>query len=329
MNVKKMVTIVVVAVMMFGVTFIATGPSDGIFTCSPIQAAEKKTIALCIAQASNEFQSRIKDGMENYISKNNLNDEYEFTYQDGNFDTATQLRQVENMIAQGVAAIILIAVDAEGSMACVLAANEAGIPIIGCNTGVNDLSLLTSYVGSDNVESGRIEMKALAELMGGKGKLVELHGTYGHEPQFQRNEGIREILAGYPDIEVLAENTANWARDEAVAVMENWLQSDIGDKITAVVAHNDAMAVGTMIALEGAGRKEVLVAGIDANKDMLGYLKEGRVAVTVFQNAVGQGEMAIETAIKVLRGQPYEKLNWIPYELVTPKTADEYLALYE
>jgi len=318
---KKTISIMVAAIMLLGVVFVTAGfPSD---------AGGKKIIALCIAQASNEFQSRIKDGMEKYISDNNLQNKYEFTFQDGNFDTATQLQQVENMIAQGVDAIIMIAVDAKGSMASVLAANEAGIPIIGCNTEVDDISQLTAYAGSITVESGRIEMAALAELMGGKGKLVEMHGTYGHDPQIYRNQGIREVLAGYPDIKVIAENTANWSRDEAVAVMENWLQSDIGKDITAVVAHNDAMAVGAMVALEDMGRKDVLIAGIDANKDMLGYLKEGRVAVTVFQDAVGQGAVAVETAVKIVEGQPYEQYNWIPYVLVTPETADEYLALYD
>lgn len=304
-------------------------PSPAADTSSGGNSGAKKVIALCIAEGSNEFQSRIKDGMEKYIKDNGLEKDYEFTFQDAKFDTATQLQQVENMVSQGVDAIVMIAVDAKGSMACVEAANEANVPIIGCNTEVEDIDKLTAYVGSDSVESGRIEMEALAKLMGGKGKVVELQGTFGHEPQIMRNKGIHEILDKNTGIEVLADNTANWSRDEAVTVMENWLNADIGPQITAVVAHNDAMAVGAMAALEDAGRKDVLIAGIDANKDMLGYLKEGRVAVTVFQNALGQGEMAIEVAIKILNGEQYEKKTWIPYELVTPETADKYLALYE
>jgi ABC-type sugar transport system substrate-binding protein len=111
--------------------------------------AEKQYIALCIAQASNEFQSKIKDAMQVYIDDNKLAEKYDFTFFDADFDTATQLQQVENAIAQGADALVMIAVDAEGSMAAVNAANEAGVPIIGCNTEVSDNSKLTSYVGSD------------------------------------------------------------------------------------------------------------------------------------------------------------------------------------
>jgi ABC-type sugar transport system substrate-binding protein len=114
-----------------------------------------------------------------------------------------------------------------------------------------------------------------------------------------------------------------------MAFVENIFQTDLANEITAVVAHNDAMAVGAMIALEGMGRKDILIAGIDANADMLGYLKEGRVAVTVFQDAAGQGKGAVEQAIKILNGEAYEHDLWIPYQLVNLDNADEFLAMYQ
>jgi len=291
--------------------------------------AEKKTIALCIAQATNEFQSKIKDAMQKYITDEALNNDYNFTFFDADFDTATQLQQVENAIAQGAAAIVFIAVDTEGSMSVVKAANDAGVPIIGCNTEVADNDQLTSYVGSDCVESGRIEMAALAEAMGGKGKLLELHGTYGHAPQIDRDKGIREVLKKYSDIQIIAEDTANWARDEAMAFVENFFQTEASKEITGIVCHNDAMACGALAALEAIGRDDIMIAGIDANKDMLEYLKEDRVTLTVYQDAKGQGEQAVAQAIRVINGEPYDKYVWIPYLLVDKTNVDEYLALYK
>ena len=269
------------------------------------------------------------DAMFAYAEENGLDEKYNFTVFDAQFDTATQLQQVENAISQGVDGIIMIAVDMQGSVAAVNAANDAGVPIVGVNTDIIDNTLFTSYVGSDNVESGVIEMTALAEAMEGEGKLVEMHGNYGEAPQLQRDEGIRKVLADYPGIEIVAEDSGLWSRDSALELMENWIQSGVMDDVKAVVAHNDSMAVGAMIALEEAGMDNVLIAGIDANADMLGYLKEGRVAVTVFQNAAEQGAQGVAQMMKILNGEDYEQIMWIPYELVSADSADQYLALYE
>lgn len=292
-------------------------------------SAEKQTIALCIAQTTNEFQSRIVDAIMKYAEKNGLTEKYDLTLFDSNFDTAKQLQQVENAINNNVAGVIMIPVDMEGSVVAVEAAIAAKVPIVGCNSDITDNSLFSCYVGSDTVESGRIEMAALAKAMEGKGKLVELQGNFGESPQILRHQGIEEILSDYPDIEIVASDTGNWSRDTAKTKMENWISTGIMDDVKAVVCHNDAMAVGCMMALEEAGMKHILIAGIDANADMLGYLKEGRVAVTVFQNATGQGEGAIKALAAIIEGEDYPKFDWIPYELVTVETADSYLAQLE
>ena len=295
--------------------------------CSGALAAEKKTIALCIAQTTNEFQSQIVDAINAYAEREGLTEKYDLTLFDAQFDTAKQLEQVENAINQGAAAVVMIPVDMKGSMGTVQACIDAGVPCIGCNSDIDDNTLFTCYVGSETVTSGEIEMQALADLLGGEGKIVEMEGNYGESPQILRHEGILNILANYPGIEIIHSDTGKWSRDEAKTKMENWIVTGIMDDAKAVICHNDAMAVGCMMALEEAGMNDILICGIDANKDMLGYLKEGRVAVTVFQNAVGQGEGAIKAAVAIIEGATdYPQFDWIPYELVTPEQADEYLA---
>lgn len=310
---KKLATLLIVLCLVLGM--LTVGSAEG-----------KRTIALCICQVSNEFQSRIVDAMQKYAADNGLTDKYDFTVFDANFDTAKQLEQVENAINQGVAAVVMIPVDMIGSVPAVQACIDAGVPCIGCNCDIEDNDLFSTYVGSVTLDSGVIEMTELARLMGGEGKLVELQGNYGESPQILRHEGIAQVLAENPGIEVIADDTAEWSRDMAKTKMEGWIVRGLMDEAKAVVCHNDAMAVGCMMALEEAGINDVLIAGIDANKDMLGYLKEGRVAVTVFQNATGQGEGAIKAAVAWAEGEEYQDYDWIPYELVTPETADEYLA---
>jgi inositol transport system substrate-binding protein len=186
-----------------------------------------------------------------------------------------------------------------------------------------------SYAGSSSVESGEILMEAMAEVMGGKGNMLELQGFYGHEPQIERHLGIENVLKKFPDIKVLAEDSGKWNREEGMKKVENWIQSDLKGKFNAIVAHNDEMAVGAVKALEDAGLADkVLVGGIDATPDALNMLKEGKLAVTVFQDAFGQGAKGIELAVKALQGEKLEREYIIPYLRVKKEEADKYLALF-
>lgn len=245
---------------------------------------------------------------------------------DGNYDVNTQISQFENMIAQKYDAIIFSPVDVDAMSVAVDKAVKAGIPVIGVNTRVNS-DKLTSYVGSNDVTAGEIEMNWMAEKLGGKGNIVILEGPIGSSAQVQRREGIHNVLKKYPDIKVLAEKTANWSRSEGLTLMENWLQAFNG-KINGVVGQNDEMALGAIQALEGKGFKDrnaIPVVGVDAISDALKAVKEGRLNATVFQDAKGQGAMSVEVAVKYLKGEKIEKEYWIPFQLVTPENLDKFM----
>jgi ABC-type sugar transport system substrate-binding protein len=245
---------------------------------------------------------------------------------DGNYDVNTQISQFENMIAQGFDAIVFSPVDVEAMAVAVDKAVDAGIPVIGVNTRVNS-DKLTSYVGSNDVTAGEMEMEFIAEKIGGKGNIVILEGPIGQSAQIQRREGIHNILEKYPDIKVLAEKTANWSRAEGLSLMENWLQTFDG-QINAVVGQNDEMALGALQALEGKGlndRNAIPVIGVDGIADALQAVKDGRMNASVFQDAKGQGEMSIEVAVKYLKGEQIENEYWIPFQLVTPENVDEFM----
>lgn len=287
---------------------------------------KKKVIGVMIGDFSAQFHAYIMDGMKKEAAKF---PDVEFVYVDGKFDPSVQMGQAENFIAQKVDAIVFIPGDAEASKPAVDKIVAAKIPLINCNTKVGNIEKVTTYVGSDTIESGHILMEGMAKAMGGKGTIVELQGQFGHEPQVLRHQGIEDIIKKYPDIKVLATDTGKWSRDEGMKKMENWLQSDLKDKFDAVVAHNDEMAVGALKAIEAAKlNRKVLIGGIDATPDMLKYMKEGKITLTVFQDAFGQGAQSIDAAVKAANGEKLEKEYMIPYKLVMPNEADQYLALY-
>ena len=139
-----------------------------------------------------------------------------------------------------------------------------------------------------------------------------------------RTKGVKEIAAKYPDIKITKEQTGNWNRDQGLKLMENWLST--GDQIDAVASNNDEMAIGAIQAIDAAGKTgKIIVGGVDASPDALAEMDKGRLNVTVFQNAKGQGEGGIKAAIALAKGEKVEQITWVPYELVTPENYKDYM----
>jgi inositol transport system substrate-binding protein len=136
-----------------------------------------------------------------------------------------------------------------------------------------------------------------------------------------------QIINENPDLKVVFQGTGNWNRAEGMKLMENWIQS--GKEIDAVVANNDEMAIGAILALEALGKlDEVIVAGVDATPAALDFMKQGKLDVTVFQDAHGQGVESIKVAVKAANGEEVESVM-VPFELVVPEKVDDYLSKYE
>jgi inositol transport system substrate-binding protein len=234
-----------------------------------------------------------------------------------------QVQQVETFIAQKVSAIILNPCEVEASSPAVEKALAARIPIVNVNSETR--ATPTAFVGSRDEESARLAMEYIAKRLHGEGNVVMMHGFMGQAAQLKRNQGAREVLARYPNLKLLADQTAEWDREKAITLMENWIQA-YGSKIQAVFAQNDEMGMGAVIALESARLKDkVVVASVDAIADALLAVKHGRLDATVFQDARGQGEMAIDTALQIIHQEPYEKQTFIPFRLITRENVDPLL----
>ena len=270
----------------------------------------------------NEFTMRMDNAGKKYCEENGI----EFLSYDGNYDAATQLSQVETMIADGCDAIILNPQDAIACAAAVELAHKAGIPVVGVNTMVES-DLLTSYVGSQDVSAGEDIMNYMIKYLGKEEfNIVIIEGPMGQSAQLQRIEGITNVLAKYPNIKELARNTANWSRSEAMGLMETWI-STFGDEIDAVIAENDEMALGAREAIVAAG-KDIPCIGIDGITDAVAAIQSGNMIASDFQNAEGQMTGAIEIAAKAVAGETVEKFYWIPFEMITPENAADYVGRY-
>lgn len=242
---------------------------------------------------------------------------------DGEDRSEKQVAQIENLVAQFYDGIIISPCSFEGVTNGVATAHRDEVPLITVNQVVSNQDLCLAYVGSDAVESGRLQGKQIREMTGGKGKLVVLHGAMGAEPEINRKKGLMEGLAD-GEYEIVAANTANWQRDQAMRVVENWMQA--GLEFDIVAAQNDNMAMGALKAIEDAGNADkIRVWGIDAISDACAAVKEGRLAGTVFQDAKGQGEAAMEAMVKHLQGEKLDEVIWIPYVAVDKDNVDKYM----
>jgi inositol transport system substrate-binding protein len=263
----------------------------------------------------------LRDAMSEYAATQSG---VELVMVDSKEDVATQLAQVENFVAQQVDAIVVIAANTDAADPMTKAAQDAGIPLLYVNRLPSNLPEGISYVGSESIQAGIMQAEWIAEQLGGKGNVVIMNGDLAQEAAQKRTEGEKQVFAKYPDITIIREDTGNWSRDQGLTLMENWLAS--GDQIDAVASNNDEMAIGALQAIEAAGKLgEIIVGGVDASPDALQEMDKGRLNVTVFQNAKGQGEGGIKVAIALAKGESVEKYTWIPFELVTPENYKTYM----
>ncbi|GAE27980.1 inositol transport system sugar-binding protein [Halalkalibacter wakoensis JCM 9140] len=321
MKFKKSVLMVVGLVMLLFVT--ACGGGNEASSGSEESSGDKKTIGVSISNL-DEFLTYMQDAMKEEAENH---PDFEFIYSDAQNDSARQMDQIENFITRNVDAIVINPVDTTAAVDIINLVNNAGIPIIVANRTFDGVEEATAYVGSESIQSGLLQMEEVAELLGGEGNIAIMEGMLGHEAQIKRTEGNIEIIDQHDGLEVVLQNTAKFDRSEGMRLMENWLNS--GADIDAVVANNDEMALGAILALEAAGKLEdVLVAGIDATPAALESMKAGQLGVTVFQDAKGQGANSIITAVKAANGEEVEDVL-VPYQLVTPENVDEYIAKYE
>ncbi|MBN2007874.1 substrate-binding domain-containing protein [candidate division KSB1 bacterium] len=237
-------------------------------------------------------------------------------------DVEKQMQIIENLIQRKVDAICVAPSGSRELVPVIVKANKAGIPILTMDTEVDSTALasvngkVTTYIGSDNFEGGRIAGEFVAQQLGGSGKIAILEGIPGHETGDARLRGFHSAVKNYPGIEVVASQTANWERDQGFNVFQNIIQSH--PQVQALFACSDLMALGAIEAIAAAGKSgEILVVGFDALNDAKVSIKEGKMAGSIAQYPYDMGKLAIENAFRVLQGESIPDYIPVRIELIT------------
>ncbi|MFF4778224.1 substrate-binding domain-containing protein [Microtetraspora fusca] len=265
------------------------------------------------------FITQGKEGMEAYAKARDVN----LTWLNAGGDVNTQASQMEQLINAGVDAIVIAPVQADSLSPQIAQATAKNIPVIAVNTSLKDTGALAATVLPDDVAAGAQEMQQMADKLGGKGNIVILQGPLASSPELDRTKGIMQTLAKYPDIKVLAKDTANWNRDEAVNKTKNWLSS-FGDQLNGIVAENDDMALGALRALKEAG-KSLPVVGIDGIQDGLQAVKSGELIGSSLQHGRVEMGAGLAVALRVVKKESFEKTNTYVMPAITPENVDKLL----
>ena len=228
----------------------------------------------------------------------------------------------EEAIVSGVSCVVLAPVDSEAIVPATKKINEAGIPIVNLNTKISDDTQYKTFCGLENINQGYNTAKAMFELMNGEGKIFIIEGSTGAQTSIDRVKGFEKALAEYPNIEVVAQQSANYSRADALNVVQNLLQAH--PDVNAILCCNDEMALGSAEAIDAANLTGTIkVAGQDANDDAVAALKEGKITVTSFGNPYMQGYTAVKAAV-VLEGKKVDAFYEVETVVVTKENVDTF-----
>jgi len=225
-------------------------------------------------------------------------------------DPNKQSEMFDTAIARGASAIILDNAGADATVAPVQRAKDAGIPSFLIDREIKESGIAVSQIVSNNYQGAQLGAEEFVSLMGEEGPYVELLGREADTNAGIRSAGYHDIIDQFPDLEMVAQQSANWSQTEGYEKMETILQANPG--IKGVICGNDTMAMGAWAALEAAGRTEVIVVGFDGSNDVRDSILNGGIKATVLQPAYRQAQLAVEQADQYLEtgstGQPEKQL---------------------
>lgn len=243
---------------------------------------------------------------------------WQLTVTDAGGSAAKQVADVDSMIAQGVDAIFLPPREEKALLPAVMKARAAGIPMFLVDRTVDESVAkagkdYVTFLGSDFIKQGRTAAQWLVDNFDGKqAKIVELEGTTGASAANDRKEGFDAVIAQQDNMEIIASQSGDFARDSGRQVMETLLQAH--PEVNVVYAHNDEMAIGAIQALELAGRtpgEDVTVVSVDGTRDGLQAILDGKMAVTV-ESSPRFGPLACDVFNRYAAGEEIEP--WVRVE---------------
>jgi ribose transport system substrate-binding protein len=287
-------------------------------------SGDRQSVALVLKTLNHPFFVDMRRGAQEAADK--LGVRLQVQAAEREIDVEKQMQIVENLIQTGIGALAITPSGSREIVSALVKARDAKVPIIVVDTRVDAQAAAAAgvttetFVGSDNYEGGRLAGQYVVKTSGGKARVGILEGIPGHETGDSRLRGFREAVKGQPGISIVASQPANWERDQGFNVFQNMLQAH--PDIDTVFAASDLMALGAIEAIAAAGKTgKIRVVGFDALDDAKKAIAAGTMEASVAQFPYEMGRVAVESAVKVMRGEKLPPDINVKLELVTKENA--------
>jgi ABC-type sugar transport system substrate-binding protein/DNA-binding response OmpR family regulator/anti-sigma regulatory factor (Ser/Thr protein kinase) len=282
------------------------------FSCSALQEEKQYVIGFAQCTGGDAWRKAMHNDMKRELS---FYPGYELIIKDAKNSTSKQQEHIRQFIEQKVDLLIVSPNEAAPVTPLVEEAFEQGIPVIIVDRRTAS-SLYTAYVGANNYEIGKLAGNYVAELLKGKGRIIEVWGLEGSSPAVDRHSGFVNAIKGFEDIEIVTQVPGKWEKDIARAKFPEYYHDN--ENVDLVFAHNDVMALGAYEYLKSLNKEENLlfvgVDGLSGSNGGIQFVEDGILDAT-FLYPTG-GEEIIRLAAKILQNEPYDKENILNSTLI-------------
>ncbi|WP_242067831.1 D-ribose ABC transporter substrate-binding protein [Cyclobacterium marinum] len=251
---------------------------------------------------------------------------YVATIFDSQNNTALETDHFENAVSSGYDAILFNPTDADGSIANVRIAKQKGVPVFCMDREINATDAATSQILSDSYAGCVAIGKYFVEKLNKKGKYVEILGLVGDNNTWSRSKGFHSVVDHYPELQMVAQQNADFDRNKAMEVMESILQ--VHPDIKGVFCGNDAMAMGAYQALVSSGKADqVMVFGFDGASDVINSIRDKKILATGMQFPKLIARTAAEYALSYFDGKrDFAQKVPVTVEMVNQENVMDYQA---
>jgi len=307
------------AALAVGLVFTAGCSSTSPSTPGATTNTGAKTVTLLLSTLDNPFFVSIQQGAQAEARAEGLT----LTVQNANNDATTQANQIQTAVASRTSAIIINPVDSDAAQAAIQPAITAKIPVVAVDRNITGVTV-NSFIASDNVTGGKQAADALAAAINNTGNILVLEGTPGASSTRDRGQGFTDEITKFPNIKIVASQTANFDATDGLNVTTNLMQAH--PDVVAIYAQNDEMALGAVAALGSKAGTSVKVVGFDGGDQGLAAVKAGTIAADVAQQPVLLGKQAVVTIGQILKGQSVQPTQSMPVQTITKDNVDAFIA---
>lgn len=302
----KKVSILIVTMIVVSV-FLSTGTF-----------AEDLKFAAILKTLANPHWVSMKNGYEDEAKKQGIAIEVFAVSSEG--DIQQQLQLFETALQKGFDGIAFSPITPVNLIPVVVKANKQDIPMVNVDEGVDQKALadaggkIEAFIRTDNFAIGQKAADFIASQLPDGGKVAIVEGMAGNASGDARRDGFKDKIATYPGFEVVASQPADWDRIKALDVATNIMNRN--EDLVAIYCANDTMALGAVQAVENQ-KKNVLVVGTDGIEEAVESVKAGKMAATVAQDPYAMGVTAVQTLLKLVKGEKVKFDMLVPSKLIT------------